>query len=257
MTKAAKLKQILVVTDGCSNVGISPVAAATLAREHGITVNVIGVVDRQEMNEQGEKEIRDIAEAGGGLSDIVYPAQLTQTVQMLTRKAMTRTIHQVVNKELKDILGEMPMEGLPPEKRMQVAGMVDELGEQSHLEVVMLVDTSGSMKPKMSAVQQSIHDFSISLRSRSGTSRMAVCSFPGKEKQNIEVRIPWTDKVEQAHQLTTGLTMSGVTPTGPAIVEAIALFEQIPAAPVMDERYYGTDRADDNGSGGFLQDHVF
>jgi Ca-activated chloride channel homolog len=251
--KEATLRQILVVTDGCSNSGMSPVAAAALAREQGITVNVIGVIDKGEMGEQGEKEIREIAEAGGGLYDIVYPQQLAQTVQMLTRKAMTRTIHHVVNKELKEILGDSAMDVLAPEKRVQVAGMVDELGERSRLDVVMLVDTSGSMKPKLSAVQQAIHDFSISLRSRSGQSRMAVCSFPGKQK-HLDVRIPWTEQVDQTHQLTSGLTMSGITPTGPAIVEAIALFEHVQLPAPLSERYRLAEADDDDGS---LRDHVF
>lgn len=252
--KEATLRQILVVTDGCSNSGISPVAAASLAREQGITVNVIGVIEKSEIGEKGETEIREIAEAGGGLFDIVYPQQLAQTVQMLTRKAMTRTIHQVVNKELQEILGDSAIEGLAPEKRVQVAGMVDELGEKSSLNVVMLVDTSGSMKPKLSAVQQAIHDFSISLRSRSGPSRMAVCSFPGKQNF-LDVRVPWTDKVEQAHQLSADLNMSGITPTGPAIVEAITLFEHVKLPHPLSERY-GNAEADDD-TDGTLRDHVF
>ncbi|GAA4722249.1 VWA domain-containing protein [Brevibacillus fulvus] len=253
--KQATLRQILIVTDGCSNSGMSPVAAAALAKEQGITVNVIGVVERNEVGEQGEAEIKEIAEAGGGLFDIVYPAQLAQTVQMLTRKAMTRTIHQVVNKELKEILGESALEGLTPEKRMQVAGMVDDLGERSTLEVAMLVDTSASMKPKLSAVQQAIHDFSISLRSRSGTSRMSVCLFPGKDKY-LDIVIPWTEQIEKAHQITSNLTMSGLTPTGPAIVEAIALFNHVPLPAELADSYrsrYNETEDDD----GFLRDHVF
>jgi len=252
--KEATLRQILVVTDGCSNSGMSPVAAAALAREQGITVNVIGVIEKSEIGEKGESEIREIAEAGGGLCDIVYPQQLAQTVQMLTRKAMTRTIHQVVNKELQEILGDSGITELAPAKRVQVAGMVDELGEKSNLNVVMLVDTSGSMKPKMSAVQQAIHDFSISLRSRSGQSRMAVCSFPGKGK-HMEVRIPWTEKVEQAHQLSSDLAMGGITPTGPAIVEAIALFEHVQLPQSLSDRYRDAHYEDDGE--GNLRDHVF
>ena len=254
--KEATLRQILVVTDGCSNSGMSPVAAASLARDQGITVNVIGVIDKHEMGEKGEKEIREMAEAGGGLCDIVYPQQLAQTVQMLTRKAMTRTIHQVVNKELQEILGDSAIRGLEPEKRMQVAGMVDELGEKSNLDVVMLVDTSGSMKPKLSAVQQAIRDFSISLRSRSGQSRMAVCTFPGKQNF-LEVRIPWTGKVEQAHQLSADLAMSGITPTGPAIVEAIALFEEIRLPQLLSDRYRPAIDEEEDDSDGTLRDHVF
>lgn len=252
--KEATLRQILVVTDGCSNSGMSPVAAASLARDQGITVNVIGVIDKSEMGEKGEAEIREIAEAGGGLCDIVYPQQLAQTVQMLTRKAMTRTIHQVVNKELQEILGNSGIIELAPEKRVRVAGMVDELGEKSSLNVVMLVDTSGSMKPKLSAVQQAIRDFSISLRSRSGQSRMAVCTFPGKQKF-VEVRIPWTEQVEQAHQLTSDLAMSGITPTGPAILEAIALFEQVKLPQLLSDRY--REQAAEDDADGTLRDHVF
>jgi Ca-activated chloride channel family protein len=251
--KLATMRQILVVTDGCSNTGISPIAAAALAREQGITVNVIGVIDRDQMEAQGEREIRELAQAGGGLSDIVYASQLAQTVQMLTRKAMTKTIQHVVNQELKEILGNSDIEGLPPEKRMQVAGMMDDLGERSNLDVVMLVDTSGSMKPKLFAVQQAIHDCSVSLRSRSGKSRMAVCSFPGKYS-HMEVRIPWTDQVEKVYQLTDGLTMSGITPTGPAIVEAMALFEQNELPSGLPDEYGSRGPNDDEG---LLRDHVF
>lgn len=249
------MRQILVVTDGCSNTGISPVAAAALAREQGITVNVIGVIDAGDMGEQGEREIREMARAGGGLSDIVIPAKLAQTVQMLTKKAMTRTIQHVVNAELKQILGDAGLESLAPEKRVQVAGMVDELGEASRLEVVMLVDTSGSMKPKLAAVQQAIRDFSVSLRSRSGESRIAVCTYPGREG-HLDVRVPWTDQADQVLSLASGLAMNGLTPTGPAIVEAVALFENI-SLPASLERRYRQPDGEAEAYGGELKDHVF
>ncbi|MCK9911596.1 hypothetical protein MXD81_20750, partial [Microbacteriaceae bacterium K1510] len=73
---------------------------------------------------------------------------------------------------------------------------------------------------------------------------MTVCSFPGKQK-HLDVRIPWTDQVEKAHQLTAGLTMSGITPTGPAIVEAIALFSDIPLPDTLAERYRPETQRDD------------
>lgn len=59
------MRQILLITDGCSNVGVSPVVAAAHAKEEGITVNVIGVVDQGELGMLGAEEIREIAEAGG------------------------------------------------------------------------------------------------------------------------------------------------------------------------------------------------
>lgn len=113
-----KLKQILLITDGCSNSGDDPIAMAALAKEQGISVNVIGVMDEDTIDERGMQEIEGIAMSGGGVSQIVYAKNLSQTVQMVTRKAMTQTLQGVINKELQQILGsDTSMEDLPPEKR--------------------------------------------------------------------------------------------------------------------------------------------
>ena len=103
--KPGTLRQILLITDGCSNQGEDPSAMAAMAREQGITVNVIGVVDNDVIDEKGLKEIENIANSGGGVSQIVYAKQLSQTVQMVTQKAMTQTIQGVINRELQQILG--------------------------------------------------------------------------------------------------------------------------------------------------------
>ncbi len=111
------LRQILLITDGCSNHGEDPIAMAALAKEQGITVNVIGVLDQDTIDEQGLREIEGIAQSGGGISQVVYAKQLSQTVQMVTRKAMTQTLQGVINRELKQILGsQASIEQLPPEK---------------------------------------------------------------------------------------------------------------------------------------------
>ena len=65
------MKQILLITDGCSNVGVSPVIAAAQAQTEGVTVNVIGVIDHGELGVLGSEEIQEIAAAGGGMSRIV------------------------------------------------------------------------------------------------------------------------------------------------------------------------------------------
>lgn len=147
--KAGTLRQVLLITDGCSNHGEEPVAMVALAREQGITINVIGVMENDVIDEKGLKEIEKIAGSGGGVSQIVYAQQLSQTVQMVTQKAMTQTIQGVINRELQQILGDSrTMEDLPPDKRGEVMEVVDELGETSKLEVLILVDTSASMKHK-------------------------------------------------------------------------------------------------------------
>ncbi|HYK74412.1 MAG TPA: VWA domain-containing protein [Pseudoneobacillus sp.] len=221
-----KIKQILLITDGCSNSGEDPIAMAALAKEQGITVNVIGVVDQDIIDEKGMKEIEGIALSGGGVSQVVYAQQLSQTVQMVTRKAMTQTIHGVVNRELQQILGSSKtVEDLPPEKRGEVMEVVDELGETVELDVLILVDTSASMKHKLPTVKDALLDLSLSLNARSGENRFSVFVFPGK-RNDVEKLLEWTPKLEALTSIFPKLTTGGITPTGPAIREALSSFKK-------------------------------
>ncbi|WP_419882628.1 VWA domain-containing protein [Peribacillus sp. B-H-3] len=220
------LRQILLITDGCSNQGQDPAAMAALAREQGITVNVIGVMENDTINEQGLQEIEAIASSGGGVSQIVYAQQLSQTVQMVTRKAMTQTIQGVVNKELQQILGKSStMEDLSPDKRGEVMEVVDELGETSKLDVLILVDTSASMKHKLPTVKDALLDLSLSMNARLGDNRFSVFVFPGKRK-DVEKLLDWTPKLEVLTKIFPKLTTGGITPTGPAIAEALDYFNK-------------------------------
>lgn len=240
--KPGTLRQILLITDGCSNQGTDPAAMAALARESGITVNVIGVMENDTIDDQGMKEIEAIASAGGGVSQIVYAQALSHTVQMVTRKAMTTTIQGVINKELKQILGRAStIEDLPPDKRGEVIEVVDELSETSDLEVLVLVDTSASMKHKLPTVKESLIDLSISLNSRIGNNRFSVFIFPGK-KNDVEKLLDWTPKLESLSKIFEKLTPRGITPTGPALSEALQYFGKKRSLRGLlsndDEQYY-------------------
>jgi Ca-activated chloride channel family protein len=220
------LRQILLITDGCSNHGEDPIAMAALAREQGITVNVIGVLDQDTIDENGLREIEGIAMSGGGVSQVVYAKQLSQTVQMVTRKAMTQTLQGVVNKELKQILGSnISLEDLPPEKRGEVMEVVDELGETVELEVLILIDTSGSMKTKLPTVKEALFDLSLSLNARIGDNHFSVFVFPGK-RGDVEKVLDWTPKLEALSSVFPKLTSGGLTPTGPALREAMTYFNK-------------------------------
>jgi Ca-activated chloride channel homolog len=235
------LKQILLITDGCSNHGEDPIAMAALAREQGITVNVIGVLDQDTIDESGLREIEGIAMSGGGISQVVYAKQLSQTVQMVTRKAMTQTLQGVVNRELKQILGsDVTMEDLPPEKRGEVMEVVDELGETVELEVLILIDTSGSMKTKLPTVKEALFDLSLSLNARIGDNRFAVFVFPGK-RGDAEKVLDWTPKLEALSTVFPKLTSGGLTPTGPALREALNHFKKKRSLRSLisgDEQYF-------------------
>ena len=222
--RTGTLKQILLITDGCSNQGEDPIAMAALAKEQGITVNVIGVMENDVIDESGLQEIEGISMSGGGVSQVVYAQQLSQTVQMVTRKAMTQTLQGVVNKELKQILGQsVSIDELPPEKRGEVMEVVDELGEKADLEVLILVDTSASMKNKLPTVKEALLDLSLSMNARMGENRFSVFVFPGK-KNDVEKLLDWTPRLESLTSIFSKLSSGGITPTGPAIREALTSF---------------------------------
>src|SRR5699024_11384321 len=145
------------------NKGEDPSATAALVHEQGVTVNVIGILDDDQTEEPiGLKEVEDIAMAGGGISQLVYKQLLSQTVQMVTKQAMTQTLQGFVNMELKEILGsEQTIEDLEPEKRGEIMEVVEDMGETCDLEVVVLIDTSASMRDKLPTVKEALIDLSL------------------------------------------------------------------------------------------------
>ncbi|MFD2209304.1 VWA domain-containing protein [Virgibacillus halophilus] len=225
--KKGTLKQILLLTDGCSNKGEDPSAVAALAFEQGISVNVIGILaDDQTEQPQGLEEVEQIALSGGGVSQLVYTQTLSQTVQMVTKQAMTQTLQGFVNSELKQILGPgQTMEDLAPDKRGEIMEVVEDLGETCDLEVVVLVDTSASMRDKLPTVKEALIDLSISLNARIGRNRFSIFSFPGRRK-DIQKVLDWSPGLDNISSVFPKLTSGGVTPTGPALREAIYQFSK-------------------------------
>lgn len=223
--KKGTLKQILLITDGCSNKGEDPAATAALAYQQGITINVIGILeDNQTEDPEGLQEVEEIALSGGGVSQLVYKQALSQTVQMVTKQGMTQTLQGLVNLELKQILGrDQTMDDLDPEKRGEIMEVVEDLGETSDLEVLVLIDTSASMHDKLPTVKEALIDLSISLNSRVGRNRFAIYNFPGKRK-DIDKVLDWSPRLDTFSSVFPKLTSGGITPTGPAIREAMYQF---------------------------------
>jgi len=221
------MNQILLITDGHSNVGESPVLAASRALAQDIIVNVIGVVDEGEAGRIGAEEIESIARAGGGMSRIVEPHMLTQTVQMMTQQTVVGTIRMTVNKELRSLLGVESVAELPPPKRAEVVRMMEELSETTRLRVALLIDASASMRPKLAAVEEAIRDLALSLQSRQGESAVAVFHFPGEDPHvPCVLDLPWTDRVDGLGKLFRNIRMQGTTPTGPALQRVVEYFRE-------------------------------
>lgn len=223
--KKGTLKQILLITDGCSNKGEDPAAVAGLAHGQGITINVIGILDDdQTEGSDGLQEVEEIALSGGGVSQIVYKQSLSQTVQMVTKQAMTQTLQGFVNKELQQILGQgQSLEHLDPEKRGEIMEVVEDMGETCNLEVLILIDTSASMYDKLATVKEALIDLSISLNARIGMNSFSMYTFPGKRK-DIEQVLDWSMKLDTVSKVFPKLASGGITPTGPALREAIYQF---------------------------------
>lgn len=231
------MKQIILITDGCSNVGVDPVIAAAQAREEGIVVHVVGVIDQGEIGELGATEIAEVAKAGGGMSRIVPSHQLSGTVQMMTRKTVAGTIQQVVEQELRHILGgNGRLTELEPGQRGLVVQAVEDMSDRMELEVALLVDASASMKPKLLAVQETAYDLMASLKARGGQSRLAVFRFPGLQGQECQMELGFTSDLAKARNLFYKINMRGTTPTGPALLETLRYMAGKPAAlPVEDK----------------------
>lgn len=223
--KKGTLKQILLITDGCSNKGEDPIAVAALAYEQGVTVNVIGILDDyQTEDSNGLREVEEIALSGGGVSQIVYKQSLSQTVQMVTKQAMTQTLQGFVNKELQQILGRgQSLAEIEPEKRGEIMEVVEDMGETCNLEVLVLIDTSASMHDKIDTVKEALIDLSVSLNARIGMNNFSMYHFPGHRK-DIQKVLDWSPKLDEISTVFPKLASGGITPTGPALRESLYQF---------------------------------
>ncbi len=216
------MKQIILITDGCSNVGIDPAAAAAQAYEDGIVVNVIGVLDGGDLGERGAAEVERIAASGGGMSRVVHAKDIARTVQMMTRQTVAHTIRQVIHTELSTIMGQdTDVAALPPGKRAQVVEVMDQLNEEAALQVALLIDASGSMRAKLPAAKEAIQDLMLSLQARRGKSELAVFHYPGRQERSVELDLGWSSDLSAPDKLFQKLNMKGTTPTGPAIIEVL------------------------------------
>src|SRR5690625_721997 len=233
------LRQILLITDGRSNSGVSPIEAAKKAFSQGIVVNVIGVLHAEQSELDPEfQEIEQIARAGGGVSQVVYKENLSQTVQAVTKQAMSQTLQGFVHQELKHIFGtERELVDIEPEKRGEVMEVVEDLGEACELDVFVLVDTSASMRDKLLTVKEALLDLSMNLDARSGRNHFAIYQFPYK-RETIGVIHDWAERLAEVSVIFPKLVSSGMTPSGPAIIEAINQFNRIEVSEWMyDEPY--------------------
>lgn len=234
-----EIKQIIVVTDGRSNMGTNPVEAARKAFSEGITVSTIGVINlRNSSDEKDIEEVEEIARAGGGLCEYTHIEDLGRTMQNLTQKTAQRTIEQIVSRQLKNIIGE-EIENIEPRSRLKIVDFIEKYGDNVNLKCVIVLDTSGSMRDKLCIAKRSVVELLSSLQGRRGSSSIAVIAYPGEEADGGSVICSFTSEISILKEKLEAIRAGGGTPTGPAILKACELlfsYYEVRGSDITEER---------------------
>lgn len=214
-----EIKQIILVTDGESNVGVDPVHIAGKAQEQGIKISTIGIVN----NKRKEKpllELERIAEKGGGICELTDLGNLSMSLSRVTAKSVYGTIEEIVNNELNKIIDD-DIKSVPPNSRKGIIDMVDRLGEEVPLRCLVVLDTSGSMGNKIEIAKKSIFELLRFLKERKGDTSIGVITYPGRQNNFYEVISNFTDDLSCLEKRFQGISTGGTTPTGPALEGAM------------------------------------
>lgn len=218
-----EIRQIIVITDGKSNVGISPIEAARQAGKLGIVVSTIGIISQNSQDDEKDiEELEGIAKAGKGLCEYTHLQDLSQTVQVMTQKTAQKTIEQIVSKQLKSIIG-VDINNLEPMSRFKIVDFIENFGDSINLKCVIVLDTSGSMNSKLDTAKRSLIELLQSLHSRRGESKIAVVKYPGYREEEASLVCSFTDSAELLQNRLNTMHAGGGTPTGPAIEMACRL----------------------------------
>ncbi|MFZ5354793.1 MAG: vWA domain-containing protein [Bacillota bacterium] len=220
---SGEIKQIIVITDGRSNQGISPVEAAAKAKKLGIAVSTIAVIESgSESDEKDIEEVEGIARAGGGLCEYTHIENLGRTMKLMTQKTAQKTIEQIVSRQLKSIVG-VDMNELEPQSRFKIVDFIEKYGDSINLKCAVVLDTSGSMRSKLDTARKNLYELLDSLKARRGNSRLAVISYSGLGHQSCSIICGFTDDMEILRGRLEMIKAGGGTPTGPAIEAACQL----------------------------------
>jgi len=225
MDKAC-FRQIVLITDGCSNVGGDPGEAAKDAFGREIIVNAIGIC-RQ--GGPGAREVETIARCGGGEFQIVELSELAESVRMVTQKSTMNTIQDMVSRELEKSFGTS-LTDLVPENRENVVKIMERVEDSIALKCLILLDTSGSMAEKLPAAKDSAIDLVKSLSSRKSGGLVAVMTFPGPSGRFTSLMSDFTDDENRLRNLILKPSAGGATPTVYALRDAVEFFEKDPQA---------------------------
>lgn len=225
MERDVTIDQIILVTDGQSNIGGDPVEAAERAYKKGIIVNTIGVTDRKSSGDNALNEIVYIAKYGGGNYEYSYIDDLFQTMQSLTYKTVNQTLQEVVGKQLKEMIGE-DINSIEPESRSKILNYIDSFSDDVGIKCCILLDSSGSMASKIHMARHNILDLIHSFKGRKGKVEIGIIAFPGENMHTCNVLHDFNDNPDNLERSLYSIEPKGGTPTAIAIEEGIRLIEK-------------------------------
>lgn len=216
------IRQMVIITDGRSNIGINPAEAAAKANAMGITVSAIGIISGEGRDEGDVMEIEAISKAGGGLCDYCYLEDLGIILQDMTQKTVNHTLECIVSKQLKSIIGQN-ITNIEPKARMKIVEFIESYGNRVDLQYAIVIDTSKSMMSKLELAKKCIADLMETLKTRKGVSKVALISYPGDSGNAANVACEFTSELSVLKEGLKALKARGDTPTGPAIEMAAEL----------------------------------
>ena len=219
MQNVEVLRQILLITDGCSNEGADPVQVALLAARQGVGVSVIGVLDEGVLGLGGEQEIIRIAEAGQGMYRLTRVSDLSRTVQIMTQRALELSVERSVLSGW-GAHDTLTLDNLPPALRPQLAREMENAAEIALLDICLVIDLSGSMNPKRRYVQEAVRDLVDTLSTRKGNYQLEAVVFPDPQGGIVKHLLVHDAKLADA---IGRIEPQGNTPTGPALALALQI----------------------------------
>lgn len=216
-----EFKQIILVTDGESNEGVDPVLVARGLRAKNIAVNTIGITERE--TEESMTEIKEIAEASGGVWEHTNIQNLDATMSMVSMRSVYNTLEETVNKELKSIVGS-ELDEIHPSSRKKIIDLIDRLGDTADIKCCVVIDCSSSMKRKIDIAKSSALNLLRVLSSRGGNTEVAVIGYPHRE-QDYKVLCDFTSNIINLEKGLQEIKIGGRTPTGMALKGALSVLE--------------------------------
>lgn len=208
------LNQLIIISDGQSNVGPEPSSIAELAFNKNIRVNTIGIIDSSRSTDS-IFELENIAKRGGGICELTKLDNLSETLSRVTINSIYDSIEKVVSSELKELI-DADLYELSPNDRNKIITMIDKIGNEVELKCLILLDTSGSMKKKIDIARKSVLELLMFLNERKGENFIGFMTFPG-QNGHYQLLCDFTKDTEELKEKINHIDIGGTTPTGYAI----------------------------------------